>query len=254
MDIKIFSSYREQDNFIIYWQQCPDYFINWFVKKFADGILSYEKRNFDVSRPVFKDLSDFLDSKPSAFSIARFFNVEIDIVTEWDIKNFFRNLNKDIDRLFKRKMICMIVDKTTNKEILISRLKFQISEDITEMSKSVIAEKTINGKIVYVGKSSIDNGYGEKERYLHESEYFLELSIRIFGVPLEHDTIVIDIRPEFLKKYNCQRVTETNLKDFSDKNHGKKIDMPLSYHQSADGWKWGFTITDKNKILDQLEF
>lgn len=69
----------------------------------------------------FKDLSDFLDSKPNAFSIARFFNVEKEIVTEWDIKNFFRNFNKDINRLFKRKMIRMIVDKTTDKEILISK-------------------------------------------------------------------------------------------------------------------------------------
>ena len=254
MDIKIFSSYREQDNFIIYWQQCPDYFINWFVKKFSDGILSYEKRNFDVSRPVFKDLSDFLDSKPNAFSIAHFFKVEREIVTDWDVKTFFRNLNQDIDRLFKRKMIRMIVDKTTNKEILISRLKFKISEDIADLPEPVIVNNTLKGQILRLEKRSIDHGYGKTERYLHEAEYFLDLSIRIFGVPLEHDTIVIDIRPEFLKKYNCQRVTETKLKDFSDKNRGKKIDMPLSYHQSADGWKWGFTITDKNKILDQLEF
>jgi len=253
MEVKIFNYYQGDDIFIISWQ-APNYFLDWFVNNFSDGNLSYEKRIFDVSRPVFKDLSDFLDSKPNAFSIARFFNVGRDIVTEWDIKNFFRNLNKDIDRLFKRKMIRLIVDKTTDKEILISRLKFQICEDITEMSKPVIAEKTINGKIVYVGKRSIDHGYGEKERYLHESEYFLELSIRIFGVPLEHDTIVIDIRPEFLEKYNCQRITENQLRDFSDKNRGKKIEVPLRYHQSADGWKWDFTITDKKKIIEQLEF
>ena len=113
MEVKIFNYYQGNDNFIISWQ-APNYFLDWFVKNFADGILSYEKRNFDVSRPVFKDLSDFLDSKPNIFSIARFFNVEIDIVTEWDIKNFFRNLNKDIDRLFKRKMIRMIVRQRTH--------------------------------------------------------------------------------------------------------------------------------------------
>ena len=44
------------------------------------------------------------------------------------------------------------------------------------------------------------------------------------------------------------------VKNFSDKNRGEKIDIPLRYRQSSDGWKWDFTITDKQKIIEQLEF
>ena len=251
MKIKIFNSYRGEDNFIINWQP-PKYFLNWFVKNFSGGNLNFQKQKLDVSLPAFKNLLEFLDSKPNVFSISRCFAVERDIVTVSDIEIFFRRVKEDIGKLISRKMI--FVDKATNKEILTSRLKFKICEDYTDESEPVIVENILNGQIVYIGKRSIDHGYGEKERYLHESEYFLELSIRIFGVPLEHDTIVIDIRPEFLEKYNCQRVTENKLKDFFDKNCGKKIEVPLRCHQSVDGWKWGFTITDKNKILDQLEF
>ena len=253
MDIKIFHSYRGEDNFIINWQT-PDYFFNWFIKNFSDGKLDYEKKKFDVVNPAFSQLLNLLDSKPDIFSISRFFKVEIDIITEWDVENFFWTLSKDINRLFKRKMINLEIDKTNNKENLISRLKFQICEDIVIEQESVIVENILNGQIVHIGKHSIDHGYGEKERYLHGSEYFLDLSIRIFGVPLEHDTVVIDIRSAFLEKYSCQRVTETKLKDFSDKNRGKKIDVPLSYHQAADDWKWGFNITDKKKIIEQLKF
>ena len=88
----------------------------------------------------------------------------------------------------------------------------------------------------------------------HDAEYFLDLSIRIFGVPLANDTLVIDIRQEFLEKYNCQRITEVKLKDFSDKNRGNKIKVPLKYSQTVDGWKWGFYITDKKAIIEQLKF
>ena len=115
MDIKIFHSYRGEDNFIINWQT-PDYFFNWFIKNFSYGKLDYEKKKFDVANPAFSQLLNLLDSKPDIFSISRFFKVEIDIITEWDVENFFWNLSKDINRLFKRKMINLEIDKTNNKE------------------------------------------------------------------------------------------------------------------------------------------
>ena len=253
MEIKIFNSYRGEDNFIINWQP-PNYFLNWFVKNFSGGNLKFQKQKLDVSLPAFNSLLEFLDSKPNAFSISRFFNVKSDVVTKEDIESFFRSFNEDVDRLIKRKMIGMAVNKMTKEEVLTSKLKFQVCENVSEISDSIIVENTLNGQIVHIGKHSMDHGYGEKERYLHEAEYFLDLSIRIFGVPLANDTIVIDIRQEFLEKYNCQRITEGRIKDFSDKNRGKKINIPLKYRQSVDGWKWDFSITDKNKIIEQLEF
>ncbi len=253
MRIKIFNSYHGEDNFIINWQ-VPDYFLNWFVKNFSDGKLNYEKQKLDISKIAFEQFLEFFYSKPDRFSIAEFFRISSDIVTIWDVEHLYRRVAEDIDRLIGRKMIHMIRDRTTNKEIRTSKLKFQICENITEESEPIIMESTLNGQIVYIKKHSIDHGYGEKERYLHEAEYFLDLSIRIFGVPLANDTIEIDIRPEFLEKYNCQRVTKTKLENFIDKNRGKKIDVPLRYRQSADGWEWDFTITDKNKIIEQLEF
>ena len=253
MEIKIFNSYRGEDNFIINWQP-PNYFLNWFVKNFSGGNLKFQKQKLDVSLPAFKDLLEFLDSKPNAFSISRFFNVKSDVVTKEDIENFFRSFNEDVDRLLKRKMIGMTVNKISNEEVLTSRLKFQICEDVAEMPNPIFTENTLKGQIVHIRKRSIDHGYGEKERYLHEAEYFLDLSIRIYGVPLANDTLVIDIRQDFLEKYNCQRITEGRIKDFSDKNRGNKINIPLKYRQSVDGWKWDFSITDKNKIIEQLEF
>ena len=253
MEIKIFNSYRGEDNFIINWQP-PNYFLNWFVKNFSGGNLKFQKQKLDVSLPAFKDLLEFLDSKPNAFSISRFFNVKSDVVTKEDIENFFRSFNEDVDRLLERKMIGMTVNKISNEEVLTSRLKFQICEDVAEMPNPIFTENTLKGQIVHIRKRSIDHGYGEKERYLHEAEYFLDLSIRIYGVPLANDTLVIDIRQDFLEKYNCQRITEGRIKDFSDKNRGKKINIPLKYRQSVDGWKWDFSITDKNKIIEQLEF
>ena len=253
MEIKIFNSYRGEDNFIINWQP-PNYFLNWFVKNFSGGNLKFQKQKLDVSLPAFKDLLEFLDSKPNAFSISSFFNVKSDVVTKEDIENFFRSFNEDVDRLLKRKMIGMTTNKMTNEEVLTSRLKFQVCEDISDISDPIVVENTLNGQIVHIGKRSIDHGYGKKERYLHDAEYFLDLSIRIFGVPLANDTLVIDIRQDFLEKYNCQRITEGRIKDFFDKNRGKKINIPLKYRQSVDGWKWDFSITDKNKIIEQLEF
>ena len=62
------------------------------------------------------------------------------------------------------------------------------------------------------------------------------------------------MRQQFLEKYNCQRVTEMKLKNFFNKNKGRKINVPLSYMRSADDWKYDFTITDTDKIIEQLEF
>ena len=253
MEIKIFNSYRGEDNFIINWQP-PNYFLNWFVKNFSVDNLKFQKQRLDVSLPAFKNLLEFLDSKPNVFSISRFFNIKRDVITNEDIENFFRAVTEDVDRLIKRKMIGMAVNKMTNEEVLTSRLKFQVCEDISDISDPIVVKNTLNGQIVHIGKRSIDHGYGEKERYLHEAEYFLDLSIRIFGVPLANDTLVIDIRQNFLEKYNCQRITEVRVKDFSDKNRGKKINVPLKYRQAADGWKWDFSITDKKQIINQLEF
>ena len=253
MEIKIFKSYRGEDNFIINWQP-PNYFLNWFVKNFSVDNLKFQKQRLDVSLPAFKNLLEFLDSKPNAFSISRFFNIKSDVITNEDIENFFRAVTEDVDRLLKRKMIGMTVNKITNEEVLTSRLKFQVCEDISDISDPIVVKNTLNGQIVHIGKRRIDYGYGEKARYLHEAEYFLDLSIRIFGVPLANDTLVIDIRQDFLEKYNCQHITEVRVKDFSDKNRGKKINIPLKYRQAADGWKWDFSIADKKQIINQLEF
>ena len=253
MEIKIFNSYRGEDNFIINWQP-PNYFLNWFVKNFSGGNLKFQKQKLDVSLPAFKDLLEFLDSKPNAFSISSFFNVKSDVVTKEDIENFFRSFNEDVDRLLKRKMIGMTINKMTNEEVLTSRLKFQVCEDISDISDPIVVENTLNGQIVHIGKRSIDHGYGKKERYLHDAEYFLDLSIRIFGVPLKEDEIVLDIRPEFLETYDCQRISQKQLKIFENKNKGKKIVVALRYLESADGWKFGFTIVDKKQIIEQLEF
>ena len=43
MEIKIFNSYRGEDNFIINWQP-PNYFLNWFVKNFSGGNLKFQKQ------------------------------------------------------------------------------------------------------------------------------------------------------------------------------------------------------------------
>ena len=253
MEIKIFNSYHEADSFILNWQP-PDYFFNWFVKNFSDGILKFQKQKLDVSLPAFKNLLEFLDSKPNVFSISHFFNVKSDVVTREDVENFFRALNEDVDRLLKRKMIGMTVNKITNEEVLTSRLKFQVCEDISDISDPIVVENTLNAQIVHIGKRRIDYGYGEKVRYLHDAEYFLDLSIRIFGVPLANDTLVIDIRQDFLKAYDCQRISQKQLKIFEDKNKGKKIAVELRYLESVDGGKSSFTIVDKKQIIRQLKF
>ena len=251
MDVKVFSNYKDQDNFVINWGECPDYFIKWLVKEFANGQLDYNKHKLDVSSAEFNRFFESFQSKIYPHTIAHFFGINVNDVDRLD-ERFFCNVNKDIFNACKRRIITLSSDDTFNGNI-----KFQFSNDVNNMSKAICKEGIFNGKVVHIHKECIDHGFGRMERWLHECDYFLNLSLRIYGIPLVHDTINLDIRPEFLKKYNCQRVTKHKLEDFERKNTGKgkgKITMQLRYMESNDGWKWDFAIVDKKQIIEQLEF
>ena len=239
MEVKIFNSFRGQDQVIAIWGDCPDYFVKWVAKNITAGKMDTERHKLDISSSNFRRFVDFIYSDINVFTIKIFFETAPEVILDDEAEKFFKSMRTDVGKMIKRKM---------------RNLKIQICQDYDSTSAPVCKQSTFQGKVVYIKKASVDYGYGRMDRFSHHAEYFIYLSLRIFGIPLAHDTIDVDIRSNFLEKYNCQRVSQSKLDSFFAKNKGKKIFIPLAYMQSEDGWKWGFNITDKKKIIEQLKF